>query len=52
MNTPDSVRAKADVHRHPMSMALNVACLKTKEAKQHQASMLCLSLARMTRGKT
>jgi|GEM_PF-3029242 hypothetical protein len=47
----DLLSTKTPEQERQLEMARNIGHLKTKQSKQQQAHMLCVSLVRMIKGK-
>lgn len=47
----DLLNMRTPEHEKQLQMARNIGHLKTKQSKQQQAHMLCVSLIRMIKGK-
>lgn len=47
----DLLTVKSPEQARQMDMARNIGHLKTKQSKQQQAHMLCVSLVKMIKGK-
>jgi hypothetical protein len=47
----DLLNMKTPEQERQLEMARNIGHLKTKQSKQQQAHMLCVSLVKMIRGK-